>query len=470
MALAAGAARAGGAPPNILYVMSDDHAAHAISAYGSRINRTPNIDRLAQGGVRMTNCFCTNSICTPSRAAILTGQYSHRNGVYTLADQLDGSRNNVAKEMQRAGYQTGMIGKWHLVTDPTGFDYWNILPGQGVYYDPVFIDRGEKKKYQGYCTDLITDFSIDWMKRRDPNKPFFLMCHHKAPHRPWDPAPKYAHLFDGQTMPEPGNLLDHYEGRPRAVAAVKMRVGENNTKTDLKVDRPAGLEGDALREWAYQLYIKDYLRCVQSVDDGVGRMLDFLDAEGLANNTLVVYTSDQGFFLGDHGWFDKRLMYEESLRMPFLARYPGVIRPGSVNKDILLNIDFAPTFLECAGSKAPPEMQGKSFRPNLAGHTPKNWRQSMYYRYWMHNDPDHHVPAHYGVRTKDYKLVYYYGKPLGMKGAFEPSTSPEWELYDLRKDPHEMHNLYADPAYAGVVKKLTAELDRVQREAGDSAA
>jgi arylsulfatase A-like enzyme len=234
-------------PPNILYIMSDDHAAHAISAYGSRINKTPNIDRLARAGMRMDNVFCTNSICVPSRAAILTGQYSHKNGVYTLADQLDPKRNQVAKELQSAGYQTAMIGKWHLVTQPQGFDYWNILPGQGVYYDPVFIDRTGKKKHEGYCTDLIADFSLDWLKKRDRSKPFFLMCHNKAPHRPWDPAPKYAKLFDGQTIPEPDNLYDRYEGKARSVAAVKMKVGEDNTKTDLKVDRPAGLEGDALR-------------------------------------------------------------------------------------------------------------------------------------------------------------------------------------------------------------------------------
>lgn len=458
------------ASPNILYIMADDHAAHAISAYGSRINRTPNIDRLAQGGVRMTNCFCTNSICTPSRAAILTGQYSHRNGVYTLNDPLDGSRNNVAKELKNAGYQTAMIGKWHLHNDPTGFDYWNILPGQGVYYDPYFIDRGDRKQHQGYCTDLIADFSLDWLKQRDAKKPFFLMCHHKAPHRPWQPAPKYKDLFAGQTIPEPDNLYDHYEGRARSVAAVRMKVGENNTKTDLKADRPAGLEGDALRKWAYQYYIKDYLRCVQSVDDNVGRILDYLDAEGLAKNTIVTYTSDQGFFLGDHGFFDKRLMYEESLRMPFLMRYPGAIRPGSVSRDMILNIDFAPTFLDYAGARPPAEMQGRSFRACAAGHTPKNWRESMYYRYWMHNDPDHHVPAHYGVRTRDWKLIYYYNKPLGKTGAHANDAAPEWELFDMKSDPHEMHNLYTDPAHKPTVDKLKTELDRLQKEAGDTPA
>ena len=456
--------------PNIIFIMSDDHAAHAISAYGSRINKTPNIDRLAIGGMKLNNCFCTNSICTPSRAAILTGQYSHKNGVYTLNDKLDGSRNNVAKELQAAGYQTAMIGKWHLVNTPTGFDHWNILPGQGAYYDPEFITAAGRKKYTGYCTDLIGDFSLEWLKGRDKTKPFFLMCHHKAPHRPWQPSPKYAKLFEGIDIPEPDNLLDKHVGMAASPSAVKMRVGEDTTKTDLKVDRPAGLEGEALKKWAYQLYIKDYLRCVQSVDDNVGRVLDYLEAEKLAENTLVIYTSDQGFFLGDHGFFDKRLMYEESLRMPLLARLPGVTKAGSVSDEMVLNVDFAATFLELAGRAKPAEMQGRSFEKVLAGGKAKEPRKAVYYRYWMHNDGDHHVPGHYGVRTKDYKLIYYYGKPLGMTGAFEPATAPEWEFFDLRKDKREMTNRYSEPAYQGVIAKLKVELARLQKEVGDTAA
>ena len=467
---AAVARGANGKPPNIIFIMSDDHASHAISAYGSKINRTPNIDRLAAGGMRFDNCFCTNSICTPSRAAIMTGQYSHKNGVYTLQDPLDGSRQNVAKLLKSAGYQTAIVGKWHLHNDPTGFDYWNILPGQGLYYNPDFIENGTRKKHSGYCTDLIGDFSLDWLKRRDPAKPFFLMSHHKAPHRPWEPGPKYKSMLEGQTVAEPANLLDHYQGRARSVAAVQMKVGENNNKTDLKVDRPPGLEGDALRKWAYQLYIKDYLRCVQSVDDNVGRLLDYLDTAGIAENTLVVYTSDQGFFLGDHGFYDKRLMYEECLRMPFLVRYPAAVKPRSVNRDIVLNVDFAPTFLDCAGAKAPVDMQGRSFRANLGGKTPKDWRKSMYYRYWMHNDNDHHVPGLYGVRTDRWKLIYYYNKPLGMKGAHGPDGTPEWELFDLRSDPREMRNLYGDPKHAGLVRELKGELERLQRELGDAPA
>jgi arylsulfatase A-like enzyme len=454
--------RAADAPPNILYMMADDHAAHAISAYGSKINQTPNIDRIAQQGVRFDNCFCTNSICTPSRAVILTGQYSHITGVKTLADALDPARQNVAKLLQGGGYQTAMVGKWHLKNDPSGFDYWNILPGQGVYHDPVFIEMGKRSKRTGYCTDLIADYSLDWLKRRDKQKPFFLMCHHKAPHRPWLPDEKHAHMYDGADVPEPFNLFDHYENRSKAAANATLKVGENMTKTDVKRDIPPDLKGDALRKWAYQYYIKDYLRCIASVDDNVGRVLDYLDAEGLAKNTLVIYTSDQGFFLGDHGYFDKRFMYEESLRMPFLARYPNAIKPATTNSDMVLNLDFAETFLDFAGQKAPPDMQGRSFRPILEGHTPRDWRQPMSSRSWMH-PADHGVPAHYGVRTKQWKLIYYYGKALGTAGSIDRDTAPEWELFDMRKDPHEMKNVYGDPSNEKVVTELKKELARLRK-------
>jgi len=458
---------ASAAPPNIVYIMSDDHASHAISAYGSRINRTPHIDRIASGGMRFDNCFCTNSICTPSRGAILTGQYSHVNGVYTLNDTLDPGRPNVAKLLREAGYQTAVIGKWHLKSDPSGFDFWRVLPGQGLYHDPVFIEMdGGRNKHQGYCTDLITDFSLDYLKRRDPGKPFFLLCHHKAPHRPWQPDARHASLFEGRDVPEPFNLYDHYENRSRAAVEATLKVGEDMRPTDVKRDLPKDLKGDALRRWAYQYYIKDYLRCIASVDDNVGRILDYLDAEKLSNNTIVIYTSDQGFFLGDHGYYDKRFMYEESLRMPFLIRYPGRIRAGSVNKDMVLNIDFAPMFLDYAGRTAPAGMQGRSFRPLCEGRTPGNWRQSMYYRYWMHL-ADHGVPAHYGIRTRQWKLIYYYGDPLGTAGSIARPTQPEWELFDLQNDPHEMRNLYHDPKYAKVVRQLTAELARLQKGCGD---
>jgi len=468
--------------PNILYIMADDHASHAISAYGSKVNKTPNLDRIAAGGMRMNNCFCTNSICSPSRGVILTGQYSHIQGVKTLADGLDPNRQNIGKLMSGAGYQTGFVGKWHLHNgknggEPNGFDFWTTLPGQGVYHDPVFIQmNGDKKKFQGYATDLIADFSLDFIKKRDKQKPFFLMCHHKAPHRPWEPDDKHAHMYDDEKIPEPFNLLDHYEHRSHAAANATNKVGENMNKQDVKRDIPADLKGDALRTWAYQYYMKDYLRCIASVDDNVGRMLDYLDAEGLAQNTIVIYTSDQGFFLGDHGFFDKRFMYEESLRMPFLVRYPKAIKPGTTNDDIVLNLDFAETFLDYAHATVPSAMQGRSFRPVLEGHTPKDWRKSMYYRYWMHMS-DHGVPAHYGVRTKKWKLIYYYGKALGSSGTNDRKTGqpyadtpPEWELFDMEKDPHEMYSLYDDPKYAKIVKELKAEMDRLMKMYKDTPA
>jgi len=461
---AAGAARR----PNILYIMADDHAANAISCYGSKITQTPNIDRIAREGLRLQNCFCTNSICTPSRAAILTGQYSHVNGVYTLADPLDPERQNVAKLLQQAGYRTAIFGKWHLHKDPAGFDDWNILPGQGVYHNPVLIEKGKgKQKHEGYATDIITDLTLDYLARLDRDRPFFLLCHHKAPHRPWDPSEKYASLLADTDVPGPDSLYDHYENRSRAARNATMRVGEHMNKRDVKRDLPPGLKGDALRKWAYPIYIKDYLRCIASVDENVGRLLAYLDDQRLADDTIVIYTSDQGFFLGEHGWFDKRFMYEESLRMPFVVRYPREIQAGAVNDDIVLNIDFAPTFLDCAGAPVPADMQGRSFRPLLAGRTPPDWRVSMYYRYWMHL-ADHGVPAHYGLRTRRHKLIHYYGQPLGKRGAVKTPTEPEWELFDLEKDPREMRNVYADPAYAGVVKDLTAELYRLKAHYKDT--
>ncbi len=459
-----------GRRPNILYIMADDHASHAISAYGSRVNSTPNIDRIARQGVRLDNCFCTNSICTPSRGVILTGQYSHITGVKTLNDPLDPARQNVAKLLQAGGYSTAMIGKWHLHKDPSGFDYWNILPGQGAYFDPAMIENGDKRKYTGYTTDLIADHSLAWLQRRPKNKPFFLMCHHKAPHRNWQPAPKYAHLFDGQTIPEPANLFDDYSHRSQAARLAAMRVGEHMTKSDVKVDIPPDLKGNDLRRWAYQYYMKDYLRCIQSVDDNVGRMLDYLKAEDLEKDTIVIYTSDQGFFLGDHGWFDKRFMYEESLRMPFLMQYPRELKPGAVNKDITLNLDFAELFLDYAGQPIPADMQGRSFRQNLTGQTPKDWRQSMYYRYWMHMSNDHKVPGHYGVRTRTHKLIFYYGKALGNTGTSPVDTPPEWELFDLVKDPGEMRSVYGEPAYAKVTATLKQELARLQQQYKDQPA
>ena len=460
--------------PNILFIMSDDHASHAISSYGSRINQTPNLDRIADGGMILQNCFCVNSICTPSRANILTGKHSHLNGVKTLSDPLDGRKPNVAKMLQADGYQTAMVGKWHLGhggnADPTGFDYWNVLPGQGLYHDPVMLEPDGEKTHKGYTTDIITDFSLEWLQNRDRDRPFFMMCHHKAPHRPWDSDEKHADMFKDEDVPMPDNFFDDYANRSNAAKDAKMRVFGHMTERDLKIDTlgppPEGLSEKELANWQYQRYIKEYLRCVASIDDNVGRMLDYLDAEGIADDTMVIYTSDQGFFLGDHGWYDKRFMYEESLRMPFLVRYPREIQTGSSSDAMALNIDFAETWLDYAGVAIPDDMQGTSLRPILNGETPDDWRTSMYYRYWMHLT-HHYVPAHYGIRTDRYKLIYYYGEALGTTGSIDEPKAPEWELFDLEKDPNEMCSVYDDPAYADIVTELTAELYRLKAEAAD---
>ncbi|MBN1581861.1 MAG: sulfatase [Anaerolineae bacterium] len=456
--------------PNILFIMSDDHASHAMSCYGSRINTTPHIDRIARGGIRFDNCFCTNSICTPSRAVILSGTYNHINGVTTLSTPMDNRLLTFPKLLQEQGYQTAMIGKWHLGQgpehEPTGFDFWRVLPGQGLYHDPVMIDRDGKRVWEGYVTDLITDMSLEWLDQRDPERPFCLLCHHKAPHRPWDPDEKHATMYENEDIPVPVTFDDDYSNRASAAEAATMRIDRDLDERDLKQPLPEGLDAAAEKHWKYQRYIKDYLRVVASIDDNVGRILDYLDEQGLTENTMVIYTSDQGFFLGDHGWYDKRFMYEESLRMPFVVRYPRDIKAGTVNSDILLNVDFAPTFLELAGIPIPEAFQGRSFLPLAQGHTPDGWQTSLYYRYWMHK-AHHNVYAHYGVRTLRYKLIYYYSDALGQLGAIDESYEPEWELFDLEKDPYELNNVYADPAYADVVAELTDELHRLQAKVGD---
>jgi arylsulfatase A-like enzyme len=462
-------------PPNILFIMSDDHAAHAISSYGSRINHTPNIDRIADDGIRFDNCFCTNAICTPSRATILTGTYNHVNGVTTLSTPMDNRLLTFPKLLQQNGYQTAIFGKWHLGTGPrhcpTGFDDWAVVPGQGRYHNPEFIfkgpDGGKTRTVEGYVTDLITDMSLDWLKQRDPEKPFCLLCHHKAPHRPWYPDEAHAEMFLNEDVPEPETLYDDYSNRAGAASAAEMRVGLHMNEIDLKCELPYELPENELRKWAYQRYIKDYLRVIASVDDNIGRLLDYLDAEDLAENTLVIYTSDQGFFLGDHGWYDKRFMYEESLRMPFLLRYPKEVQPASTNDEIILNLDFAPLFLDLAGIPIPDSFQGRSFRDLWRGETPPDWQQSMYYRYWMHK-AHHNVYAHYGIRTKRYKLIYYYADALGQLGAVDETYEPEWELFDLELDPYELTNLYHDPAYGNVVNELKDELHCMQITVGDT--
>lgn len=461
-------------PPNIIYIMSDDHANAAIGAYNSWLKpvlKTPNLDKLARQGMLFKQSMVTNSICTPSRAAILTSQYSHKNGVYTLNDALPKNTTHIGHLLRLLGYQTALIGKWHLQIDPTGFDYWNVLPGQGRYIDPQLRPIGNKQKdfktyTGGYSEDVITDISLDWLKKRDRDKPFFLMCHYKAPHRPWDPAPRYKDLYKDVTIPEPDTLYDDFKGRSKQAADIKMRIGDDFSKRDLEMDIPK-LQGKELRKWAYQQYMKRYLACVAAVDENVGRIMAWLEAEGLMEDTIIVYTSDQGFFLGEHGWFDKRMMYEPGLLTPLIIRWPGHVAPGSVNNDMILNIDHAPTWLDIAGGKIPDSMQGKSYKSILEGKTPPDWRQAVYYRYWMHLDGSHNVPAHYGIRTQRYTLIHFYGKALGMKGAKDKDLAPEWELYDNQKDPQQVRNVFGDPAYAPVLADLRKELEKLKREAGD---
>jgi arylsulfatase A-like enzyme len=457
--------------PNIVFVMADDHAAHAIGAYGSRVNETPGIDRLAREGMRFDACFCTNSICSPSRASILTGTYNHVNGVTTLATPFDGRQPTFPKMLRAAGYQTALVGKWHLghggIHDPTGFDWWTVLPDQGEYHDPTFLEVGGRSIVRrGYATDLITDLALDWIDGRDASRPFLAMVHHKAPHRSWEPAERHASLFDDRDIPEPETLRDDHAGRSTAAVEARMRLWDLNEE-DLKAPVPPELSADEELRWRYQRYMKEYLRCVATLDENVGRLLDALDERGLADDTVVVYTSDQGFFLGDHGWFDKRFMYEESLRMPFLVRYPRLVEPGSSTDAIALNVDVAQTLLELAGVEPSAPMQGRSLVPLLRGERPPDWRASLYYRYWMHLDGSHGVWAHRGVRTRHHKLVHYYGQALEQPGTRDEARPEEWELFDLDADPFELHSLHDDPDHATLLSELRAELTRLSSEVGD---
>jgi len=465
--------------PNIIFVFTDDHAAHAISAYGSRINKTPHMDRLAQEGMLFNKCYVSNSICGPSRAVIQTGKYNHLNGYWRNGLTFDGSQQTFPKLLRKAGYTTAVIGKWHLRSTPTGFDYFDVLIGQGPYYNPPMKTtdaEGEvvTRRHTGYTTDIITDKALAWLKSdRDEKKPFMLMYQHKAPHRNWQPGPKYLNMFDDVTIPEPETLYDDYNGRTSAASKQAMTVARHLNPNDLKLNagprnltpaqkktwdtaygpkneafRKANLTGKALIQWKYQRYIKDYLRCVQSVDDNLGRVLDYLDESGLAKNTIVIYSSDQGWYLGDHGWYDKRWMYEESLIMPLLVRWPGVVKPGSVNTDIVSNLDFAETFLDIAGVKIPKDMQGASLVPLLKGRTPKNWRTHFYYHYYEFPGA-HNVARHYGVTNGRQKLIYFY-------------QNDEWELFDLKKDPNELTSVHGDSDYAKVQRDLLAELKRLR--------
>ncbi len=466
-------------PPNILFIFCDDLAYQALSAYGDarHLLETPNIDRLAREGMRFDRCVVPNSICGPSRASVLTGKYSHRNGFYNNSNsRFDSTQTTFPRLLQSAGYQTALIGKWHLVSDPVGFDEWHILPGQGAYYDPPMIRNGKRVRHQGYTTDLITDFSLDWLKKRDKSKPFLLMCQQKAPHREWSPALRHLGHDHDRRYPEPETLFDDYAGRGKAESDQDMTIAKTMTPADLKLNPPARLspeqrkvwdayyeprnaafraaklEGKALVRWKYQRYMHDYLACVKAVDESVGRLLKYLDDEGLAANTLVVLTSDQGFYLGEHGWFDKRWIFEESLRAPLLVRWPGVVKGGSVNANLVSNLDFAETFLEAAGRPVPPEMQGRSLVPLFKGRAPDDWRKAFYYEYYEYPAP-HHVRPHYGVVTDRYKLVHFYTPDANY-----------WELFDLRKDPHELRSVYDDAGYAQVVADLKKQVVRLREE------
>lgn len=465
--------------PNIVLIFTDDHAYQAIGAYGSRINETPNIDRLAREGMRFDRCCVTISICGPCRATVLTGKYSHKNGYYNNEGQapFDGSQVTFPKLLQVAGYETALIGKWHLESEPTGFDHWEILVGQGRYYNPLLIANGVKGKRPGYVTEILTELALDWLGgERDAAKPFLLMLQHKAPHRPWEPGPKQLRLYEDQTIPEPASLFEDYSQRGKAVRKQDMTIAKTMTEGDLKLTEPVGLnaeqlgnwnavygpyneefrqanlQGDALVRWKYQRYIKDYLRCVAAVDDSVGEVLNYLDESGLAENTIVVYCSDQGFYLGEHGWFDKRWMYEESLRTPLLVRWPGVAKAGSYTEAISSPLDLAETFLDAAGAEIPADMQGRSLRPLLSGETPTDWRKSFYYHYYEYPG-SHSVRKHYGVTDGRFKLIHFYEADVN-----------EWELYDLHNDRAEVVNLYGRETYAGVQKKMQTELARLREE------
>lgn len=479
--------------PNILFIMSDDHAYQAISAYGTGLNETPNIDRIAKEGAIFSHAFVTNSICAPSRAVMLTGKFSHLNGKVDNIGPYNWDQVNFPRILQQNGYQTALVGKIHLPGTPKGFDYSNVLPGQGEYYNPDFIENGVTKKVPGYVTTLTTQFAINWLdKIRDKSKPFCLLYHQKAPHRTWLPEEKYLNLYEDRQFSLPENFFDDYKGRGTAAHTQTMRIdqvmtwgGDLKFENDPYTGKPTNftndlnrmdehqrkawrdaynpkneefiknkLEGKELAKWKYQRYIHDYLRCIKSIDDGVGEILDYLDKNGLTENTIVVYTSDQGFYLGEHGWFDKRFMYEESFRTPLLIRYPKEIKAGTVIDKLVQNLDFAPTFLNYAGVKIPQEMQGESFRKLVNGQSSK-WRDAIYYQYFEYPGA-HMVKRHYGVRTNRYKLIHFY------------YDVDEWELYDLEKDPHEMTSVYNNPAYTKVQAELKQQLIELRKKYGDT--
>lgn len=481
--------------PNIIFIMSDDHSYKAISAYGYGLNSTPNIDRIANEGAIFKKAFVTNSICAPSRAVMLTGKHSHINGKVDNKAPFNWDQDNFSKQLQKSGYQTAMVGKIHMDGIPQGFDYSNVLIGQGQYYNPEFIENGKEKQYQGYCTKITTDIALDWLKnKRDLDKPFLLLYHQKAPHRTWMPEKKYLTLFDEQTFSPPTNFFDDYENRVPAsenemgifkdmdlVYDLKMLDEEGEIQTKyrkyaqmmynrmnptqradwdayynpiIKEFKEKDLKGKALALWKYNRYMNDYLSTVQSVDDGVGEVLDYLDKNGLTENTIVVYTSDQGFYIGEHGWFDKRFMYEESFRTPLLMRYPKEIKAGTVINELVQNIDFAPTFLDYATTEIPSDIQGESLRELVKGEA-SEWRDAIYYTYYEF-PAEHNVKRHHGVRTNRYKLIHFY---------YDVDI---WELYDLEKDPSEMHNVYDNPAYKATQDLMHKRLVEMRVKYNDS--
>jgi len=473
-------ARAADERPNIVFIFTDDHCQQALSAYDNRRMTTPNMDRIAAEGMRFNRCYVTNGICGPSRAVIQTGKYSHLNGFMTNSQKFNGDQPTFPKMLHASGYRTAAIGKWHLESTPQGYDFFDVLIGQGNYYNPTTLTGGieavaAKKENVGYTTDLITEKSLAWLKEsRDSDQPFCLMLQHKAPHRDWQPGPKYLNWLDDVEIPEPDTLWDVYSNRASPASNQTMSIKNDLNDADLKLIAPKylneaqlvawneayGAENAAYLEkrgtmspeeivkWKYQRYVKDYLRCVKSVDDSIGEVLAYLDESGLAKNTVVIYSSDQGWYLGEHGWFDKRWMYEESLKTPLLVRWPGVVAPGTVNDDIVSNLDFAETFLEIAGQPIPDDMQGKSLVPILQGKTPEDWRKSFYYHYYEFPGP-HNVARHYGVTDGTHKLIHYY--ELG-----------EWELFDLASDPNELENRYGLPEWAATQQRLEGELARLR--------
>jgi len=476
--------------PNIVFIMADDHGYQAISAYSKKLIETPNIDRIGREGAVMRNAFVTNSVCSPSRAAILTGKYAHMNGQRDNGTYFDGTQQTLPKILKAKGYRTALVGKWHLFSQPTGFDYWNILPDQGHYYNPAFINMGEDTTYRGYVTDVTTNLALDWIEQ-NRDQPFFMMLHHKAPHRNWMPAQQYLREYNDRQFPLPHNFYDDYAGREGlqrqlitmkdgldvrydskipcdtcAVAKVNHWAPEEferemermNHEERMAWDKAyqeeykafSQIKGkDQLLRWQYQRFMEDYLRCVRSVDDNVGRVLKYLDDKGLAQNTIVVYMSDQGVYLGEHGLYDKRFMYEESFRTPMLIRFPQAIPKGQQIEAYVLNMDVAPTFLDFVGIAIPGDMQGESMKTLLQKGKAKDWRKELYYHYY---EKSFGATAHYGIRTERYKLIHFY----------DPGDS--WELFDLKKDPHEMHNIYSDAAYEKIVNNLKEQLGSLQHK------